>query len=55
MNIEKTTTHGGPIKVGVVMDETGPLAPLGLACATPPEWWSMKSTLQVACWTDRSS
>src|SRR5581483_8572868 len=33
MNIEKTTTHGDPIKVGVVMDETGPLAPLGLACA----------------------
>jgi ABC-type branched-subunit amino acid transport system substrate-binding protein len=33
MNIEKTTTHGDPIKVGVVMDETGPLALLGLACA----------------------
>src|SRR4051794_5986070 len=31
MNVEKTS-HAD-IKVGVVMDETGPLAPLGLACA----------------------
>ncbi len=33
MNIEKNTTQGGAIKVGVIMDETGPLAPLGIACA----------------------
>jgi branched-chain amino acid transport system substrate-binding protein len=33
MNSDKSTTHEGAIKVGVVMDETGPLAPLGLACA----------------------
>ena len=33
MSSEKQTTQGGAIKVGVVMDETGPLAPLGIACA----------------------
>ena len=32
MTSEKNTMHGGAIKVGVVMDETGPLAPLGIAC-----------------------
>jgi branched-chain amino acid transport system substrate-binding protein len=33
MNIEKQTTQGAAVKVGVIMDETGPLAPLGTACA----------------------
>jgi urea transport system substrate-binding protein len=33
MNIDKQTTPGAAIKVGVIMDETGPLAPLGIACA----------------------
>ncbi len=33
MNIDKKTTQGGAIKVGVITDETGPLAPLGIACA----------------------
>ena len=33
MTSETKTTQGGAIKVGVVMDETGPLAPLGIACA----------------------
>jgi ABC-type branched-subunit amino acid transport system substrate-binding protein len=32
MNTEKKTTQG-VLKVGVIMDETGPLAPLGTACA----------------------
>ena len=33
MNTEKKTTQGVAIKIGVIMDETGPLAPLGTACA----------------------
>jgi len=33
MSIGKKTTESGVIKVGVIMDETGPLAPLGIACA----------------------
>src|SRR5262249_32595038 len=33
MSIERKTTQGGAIKIGVIMDETGPLAPLGIACA----------------------
>jgi ABC-type branched-subunit amino acid transport system substrate-binding protein len=33
MSIDKKSTRHDAIKVGVVMDETGPLAPLGTACA----------------------
>jgi ABC-type branched-subunit amino acid transport system substrate-binding protein len=33
MHSEKKSTESGAIKVGVVMDETGPLAPLGTAAA----------------------
>ncbi|HTK28779.1 MAG TPA: substrate-binding protein [Vicinamibacterales bacterium] len=33
MNIGNTTSQGGAVKVGVIMDETGPLAPLGTAAA----------------------
>jgi len=33
MNTEKKTTQGVAIRIGVIMDETGPLAPLGTACA----------------------
>lgn len=33
MNNVHKTTNDGTIKVGVIMDETGPLAPLGTASA----------------------
>jgi ABC-type branched-subunit amino acid transport system substrate-binding protein len=33
MNIEQKTAQGSAIKIGVITDETGPLGPLGTACA----------------------
>ena len=54
MTSENTTTQGGAIKVGVVMDETGPLAPLGIACANTARM-VVEDINAAGCLADRSS
>ena len=53
--MEASSASAGPIKVGVITDQTGPLSFMGTANANVARWWSTTSTPRAACWAARSS